>query len=131
MGVEQIGSRQKPVDLVHAQIRRQALTDFRRFQIFRRVHADQFLHHRVLEKTAQRNQIPRHGAAVQFFLVQTGKKIDDVFAVHLRRSVFVALGQKGGKSLQVPPIGKNRILRQALLDAQVAQENVDGRIHHG
>jgi hypothetical protein len=45
--------------------------------------------------------------------------------------MFVALAQKGREPFQIAPVRQNRVLGQALLDPQIAQEDVGGGIHHG
>jgi hypothetical protein len=60
-----------------------------------------------------------------------GKEVDDVFTVHRVNLGFVTRGQKGGESPQIAAIRENGVLGQTLLHSQIAQEDVDGCIHHG
>ena len=48
-----------------------------------------------------------------------------------KKPTIKELEQKIGESLQVAAISKNRILRQAFLNSQIAQKNVSGGIKHG
>src|SRR6266478_10052845 len=125
-----IRSLHEAVHLFLAQVRGEPLAYLRRLEVFRRVHADQFLHQGVLEKTTERNQVSSDGPAVQFLLIEIGKEVDDIFTVHRVDLVFVTLGQKAGEPSQIPAISENGVLGQTPLHSQIAQENVNGRIYH-
>src|SRR5216683_2937275 len=117
------------VNFIHSEIRRQAAPDFRRLQVFGRVLVDRPLHHPELIYSPERNQIPRHGPAVQLFFVQAGKKINNVFPGGVFHPKFLPLPQKFGESPEVAPIGENRILREATFHAHVAQKYMDCLFH--
>src|SRR5579863_5827440 len=125
----EVGGLKQLVNFVDAQIGRQAVADLRRLEILRWVQRDQLFLHAEFIEAAYGNEEARHRAAVQFFLVQAGEKVDHVLAVHVLEPLLVPLFEKRGESSQVPPIGQDRVLSQAALDAHVTQKDVNGRFH--
>src|SRR5258708_2456130 len=117
------------VNFIHSEIRRQAAPDFRRLQVFGWVRVNHAFHHREFIYSPERNQIPRHGPAVQLFFVQAGKKINNVFPGGVFHPKFLSLPEKFRESPEVAPIGENRILREASFHAHVAQKYMDCRFH--
>jgi len=83
-------------------------------EVFRRVHADQFLHQGVLEKLRSETRYRETDLPVQFLLIEIGKEVDDIFTVHRVDLVFVTLGQKAGEPSQIPAISENGVLGQTL-----------------
>ncbi len=124
-----IGHRQQALHFLHRQHLGQALLQFGRLEVDRRVLVNEAFAEQEVEKRPDRRQVARDGRRGLPLLLQVQEKAHNVRPRRLLDALDALFLQVRGKGRQILAVRDQRVGRQPPFDAEVVDELVDQRLH--